>query len=413
MSAATAAGERCPPDESLGASRRIATAFASITNAGLFDVDPTPTESARLSVDGVTCGITQLTGAPTPFTFQTTDPGSNLPIGTPNTPVDIPGGATQSFVISLLPIEDISPTEIQFGFNCTNSDRAPIIVGVNTLGLTASSIPAPDIIALAATLDGGIVDLSGPFGAGAFAVATTNFGESGTITVSADTGSASLPITIALCEDNSGDRRLSRVACRHGHSNDPSSRDADVRHLRDGDWPGAIRSRVASHLRAVLGARRDARSDQRRRAHPVVFELPRATATPPSGLVGRCLRTATLVAPRVTSSSVGAARVARVLALPKFTPGFAIVANAVAVCPTCTERLAGSTELCSVGGEAHPVSTCRAKSNTRPPVPACRHVPAGSSSSAGTMRTSSPCLLGLQEAPPSTLLNTPLELVPA
>jgi hypothetical protein len=36
--------------------------------------------------------------------------------------------------------------------------------------------------------------------AGAFAVATVNVGASGTITVLADTGSVSLPVTMALCQ---------------------------------------------------------------------------------------------------------------------------------------------------------------------------------------------------------------------
>ena len=97
-----------------------ATAFVSIVNSGVFTVEPSATASVSLGVEGVTCGVTQLTGAPTPFTFQPTDPATNLPIGTPNTPVNIAGGATQSFVISLTPAEEISPTDIEFGFNCTN-----------------------------------------------------------------------------------------------------------------------------------------------------------------------------------------------------------------------------------------------------------------------------------------------------
>jgi hypothetical protein len=40
-------------------------------------------------------------------------------------------------------------------------------------------------------------------GTGAFAVATVNVGASGSITASADTGSASLPVNISLCQTDS------------------------------------------------------------------------------------------------------------------------------------------------------------------------------------------------------------------
>ena len=58
-------------------------------------------------------------------------------------------------------------------------------------------------MALAATLtNDGIVNIPGTSGTGAFAVATVNVGASGSITASADTGSAALPVNIFLCETN-------------------------------------------------------------------------------------------------------------------------------------------------------------------------------------------------------------------
>ena len=86
--------------------------------------------------------------------------------------------------------------------------------GLNTVLLSASSNPTPDIVALAATIGNtGIVNIAGVSGAGAFAVATLNVGTSGQIKVSADTGSAAtvaaiasdpvglaLPVTITLCQ---------------------------------------------------------------------------------------------------------------------------------------------------------------------------------------------------------------------
>jgi hypothetical protein len=57
-------------------------------------------------------------------------------------------------------------------------------------------------VALAASDDPGIVDIPGPAGSGAFAVATVNLGASSSITASADTGSAALPVTLSLCQTN-------------------------------------------------------------------------------------------------------------------------------------------------------------------------------------------------------------------
>jgi hypothetical protein len=94
-------------------------------------------------------------------------------------------------------------TDVQFNYSCTNAGSAPNFVGLNTLLFSASATPVPDIVALAATLtNDGIVNIPGTTGIGAFAVATVNVGTSGSITASADTGSAALPVNIFLCETN-------------------------------------------------------------------------------------------------------------------------------------------------------------------------------------------------------------------
>ena len=46
------------------------------------------------------------------------------------------------------------------------------------------------------------MSIPGPTGIGAFAVATVNVGASAPITVTADTGSAQLPLTLTLCQTN-------------------------------------------------------------------------------------------------------------------------------------------------------------------------------------------------------------------
>jgi len=167
----------------------FATAFATIVNAG--------------SVTATNCGISLVTAIPATFSFQTTNPLTNQIIGSPNTPVNIPPGAAQSFVFSLRPNSPIAPTDVQFSFDCSNTNPAAVNTGLNTLLFSASNTLVQDIVALAATTtNDGIVNISGTNGVGAFAVATVNVGASGSITVSADTGSAFLPLNVSLCQTN-------------------------------------------------------------------------------------------------------------------------------------------------------------------------------------------------------------------
>ena len=164
-----------------------ATAFATIINAG--------GESATA------CSIAPLTGVPADFDHQTTDPLTNALTGTPNTPVDIAAGASQSFLLVFTPSAEIAPTDVQLTFDCANSNPAPVTVGLNTLLLSASSTPVPDIVALAATPTGdGIVDVPGASGANAFAVASVNVGVGGNVMATLDTGAASLPLNLFICE---------------------------------------------------------------------------------------------------------------------------------------------------------------------------------------------------------------------
>ena len=163
----------------------VATAFATMINPG-----------STIATD---CGITPLTSVQANYAYQTTDANNEL-IGTVDTPVDIAAGGNQSYVFAFTPTASFSPVDVQLSFDCTNTDPAAVTVGLNTLLLVADSGPVPDIVALGATPTGdGIVNLSST---GVFAVATVNVGSPGTITVSADTGSASLPLSITLCGTN-------------------------------------------------------------------------------------------------------------------------------------------------------------------------------------------------------------------
>jgi len=166
-----------------------AAAFATVINTG--------------QAMATSCSIAPLTNVPASFVYQTTDPATNQVIGFPNVPVNIAASAAQSFVFAITPNAPIDSSDVQFSFDCADTDPAPINTGLNTLLLSASDTPVPDIVALAATTtNDGIVNVPGTNGAAAFAVATVNVAASASITASADTGSATLPVVINLCETN-------------------------------------------------------------------------------------------------------------------------------------------------------------------------------------------------------------------
>ena len=165
-----------------------ATAFATIIDAGPGDAS--------------TCTIAPAIGIPASFVFQTTDPATNALTGTANTPANIPQGNAQTFVIALTPTASFAPTDVAFTFGCANANPAPSLTGINTLNLSASTSPVPDIVALAASGDPGYVDIPGTKGTGDFAVATVNLGSAAQITAAANTGMANLPVTLTLCQTN-------------------------------------------------------------------------------------------------------------------------------------------------------------------------------------------------------------------
>ena len=134
------------------------------------------------------------------FSYLPTDSTTNTLTGTPNTPFDIPAGSAQTFVIFLKPLEPFRDMKVRFKFNCSNTEKARSIRGVNDLWLSSTVDAGPDIVALAATSEKGVVRAAGPDGLGVFAVATYNLGASSSISVSADTDVASLPLTTTVCE---------------------------------------------------------------------------------------------------------------------------------------------------------------------------------------------------------------------
>jgi lysophospholipase L1-like esterase len=166
------------------------TAFATIINTG-------PGAATG-------CSISPVTSIAADFLYQTTDPATNALTGTPNTPVDIAEGAAQSFILAFTPTAPFAPVDVELKFDCSNTTPAASSSGLNTLLLSASATAVPDIVALAVTPTGdGIVRMTTASPDAAFAVATVNVGNAGApITASADTGSATLPVTLSVCETN-------------------------------------------------------------------------------------------------------------------------------------------------------------------------------------------------------------------
>ncbi len=133
------------------------------------------------------------------LTWQTTDPVTNRPTGTVEQPFSIPAGGSQSLIVSTTVTQPASQA-LALPAVCDNADPPTLILGVNSIFLTADTRPVPDVIALTATAAGNGIVSAPTGGAGAFAVATIDIGTSGTIVASADTGSVVLPVTLTLCE---------------------------------------------------------------------------------------------------------------------------------------------------------------------------------------------------------------------
>jgi len=165
-----------------------ATAFATILNTGDYPA--------------IECAIAAPDDIAADFSFQTTDPVTNDVTGEPGQPVDIPAGAAQTFLVTLVPQSAIEPRQVAFTFDCANSDPAPSNVGVNTLLLSSEFTPVPDPVPVYATLKGdGTVDLSeDPAHPAFFTVAAVNIGIDALMDVVPVVGET--PVDALVCETN-------------------------------------------------------------------------------------------------------------------------------------------------------------------------------------------------------------------
>lgn len=167
-----------------------ATVFATLLNTGAGDL-----AECRI-------GLPSPAPAGLSMSFQATDPHTNAPVGSPNTPVGIAGNdGTQTFLLAFQAAQALSVSELPLSFVCLGAQPVAAIQGVNTIDLRFSTQPTPDIVALSATASGnGIVTIPQSTGAAsAFAVASVNVGVAGNVTVGTD---AAAPLTVMLCQSD-------------------------------------------------------------------------------------------------------------------------------------------------------------------------------------------------------------------
>lgn len=76
---------------------------------------------------GASCRISLAEDVPFILDYQVTDPLTNLPVGSPNEPVDIDAQSEQTCVIGLTPTATMSPREVALSYGCANSEPAAIL----------------------------------------------------------------------------------------------------------------------------------------------------------------------------------------------------------------------------------------------------------------------------------------------
>jgi hypothetical protein len=207
-----------------------------------------------------------VTSVPASFVYQTTDPATNGLTGSPNTPVSIPAGAAQSFVIALTPNAPVVPTEVALGFDCAGANAARSNTGLNTLLYSASVTPVPDIVALAATaMNDGILHITGTSGSNALCGGDGQCWGERPDHRHRDYRRRHLAARHQPLPDQSDERPMLLVDRLEPHDDDQQQRDADLRDFRDGQRQCAVPAPDQPHLRRVQRCEASrARLDQRR-----------------------------------------------------------------------------------------------------------------------------------------------------
>ncbi len=169
------------------------TVFASVNNAG--------------AIAAQNCVVRIPAGSPASLSYQETD-ATNVPVGAANAPFNLAVGQSRSFILSLTP-NTVSPgADIFPDFVCDHAN-VDAIPGVNTIFLEIEEKEGADILSMGATPSGdGIMNVPSG-GTGFMTISATNIGAGDNpgsadtaVTVSVDTGNASLPLFLLLCQTN-------------------------------------------------------------------------------------------------------------------------------------------------------------------------------------------------------------------
>ena len=168
-----------------------ATVFATVMNTG------------DMAATNCRPGTSYDDNSPTTLVYQTVD-GSNALTGTANTPVDIPAGGQQGFLLAVTASEAFSGT-IPFVFECDNG-AALGRPGINDLVLTVEAGSPPDLVTILATPSAdGVLRIPTAGGASAAGGAVINIG-GGTANVTATPvligPAVNTQLTVDMCETN-------------------------------------------------------------------------------------------------------------------------------------------------------------------------------------------------------------------
>ena len=176
------------------------TVFATISNSG-----PGIARQCQISLDTITQRLQS--AAPgqqkTPqasqvdVSYQAYQSDNATPAAPVNTPIDIPAGTNQAFVLTLTPNTTLMEAKLAFNYTCTADSggstvtiKAKPVSGVNKLLLTAVHTPAPDVLTIGVSpSNDGIIHIPSLGGGQVMAVAAINIGTS-TLTIASDQAKA-------------------------------------------------------------------------------------------------------------------------------------------------------------------------------------------------------------------------------
>ena len=168
---------------------QTATVFATVLNPS--------------SVTASGCWISPAAPVAGQFEYRETDPATNAVTGRPNAVFDIGPSGSRSFLISITPNVGTAADSLDLNlrYKCDNSDAANIVSGVNSVLLSFGAAAVPDLIAVAVTPSGdGILRIADENSAAAFAMAVSNVGAEGELTLQPEGLGAASTLRLRICE---------------------------------------------------------------------------------------------------------------------------------------------------------------------------------------------------------------------